>query len=138
VSRARSSRYSGRTGTCDPVLSGRGRAHRAADLVLLDLGLPDIEGLVVLRRLRQVSAVPALVLTARGDERSVVRGLRCGADDYVVKPIRLGELLARMEVVTRRSAARGGSPQQVVRVADVCLRLPVRVRTCAAGCWWSC
>jgi CheY-like chemotaxis protein len=55
-------------------------AHRDADIVLLDLGLPDIDGLELLRR---VSTVPVRVLTARGDERSVVRGLRGGADDYV-------------------------------------------------------
>jgi DNA-binding response OmpR family regulator len=100
--------------------------HRDADLVLLDLGLPDIEGLEVLRKLRRVSVVPVLVLTARGDERSVVRGLRCGADDYVVKPIRLGELLARIEVVTRRAAARGDSLQRTVRVADVCVDFDAR------------
>jgi DNA-binding response OmpR family regulator len=104
-------------------------AHRDADLVLLDLGLPDIEGFDVLRRLRRVSTVPVLVLTARGDERSVVRCLRCGADDYVVKPIRLGELLARMEVVTRRSAARadrGDSGPRITQVSDVRVDLDAR------------
>ncbi|WP_028924697.1 response regulator transcription factor [Pseudonocardia acaciae] len=78
------------------------RTHREADLVLLDLGLPDIDGLDVLRKLRRVSNVPVLVLTARGDERSVVRGLRSGADDYLVKPVGLRELLARVDAVTRR------------------------------------
>ncbi|HEV7907902.1 MAG TPA: response regulator, partial [Pseudonocardiaceae bacterium] len=61
-------------------------AHRDADVMLLDLGLPDEDGLEVLRKLRRVAVVPVLVLTARGDERSVVRGLRIGADDYLVKP----------------------------------------------------
>ncbi|MCZ4608212.1 response regulator, partial [Streptomyces sp. Lzd4kr] len=71
--------------------------HRQADLLLLDLGLPDLDGLEVLRKLRAVSGLPVVVLTARGDERSVVRGLRLGADDYLVKPVRLAELLARIE-----------------------------------------
>ncbi|MGH3692802.1 MAG: response regulator transcription factor [Pseudonocardiaceae bacterium] len=103
--------------------------HRDADLVLLDLGLPGIDGFEVLRRLRRVSEMPVLVLTARGDERSLIRGLRSGADDYVVKPIRLGELLARMEAVARRSVAGGDGgdgPQCVVQVGDVRVDLDAR------------
>lgn len=76
--------------------------HREAEMILLDLGLPDMDGLEVLRKLRQVTQLPVLILTARDDERSVVRGLRLGADDYLVKPIRLIELLARIETVARR------------------------------------
>lgn len=92
-------------------------AHRDNDVVLLDLGLPDEDGLEVLRKLRKVDTQPVLVLTARGDERSVVRGLRLGADDYLVKPVRLAELLARIDNVVRRN--RREEPQQVVRVSDV-------------------
>jgi DNA-binding response OmpR family regulator len=94
--------------------------------VLLDLGLPDLDGLEVLRRLRRVSSVPVLVLTARGDERSVVRGLRGGADDYVVKPVRLRELLARIEAVHRRVPADGQPASPVVQVADVSVDLRAR------------
>jgi DNA-binding response OmpR family regulator len=94
-------------------------AHRDADVVLLDLGLPDQDGLEVLRKLRKIDPVPVLVLTARGDERTVVRGLRLGADDYLVKPVRLAELLARIDAVARRSAARSQEPDDVVRVSDV-------------------
>jgi len=94
-------------------------AHRDADVVLLDLGLPDQDGLEVLRKLRRIDPVPVLVLTARGDERTVVRGLRLGADDYLVKPVRLAELLARIDAVARRSAARAQEPDDVVRVSDV-------------------
>ena len=68
--------------------------HRDLDVVILDLGLPDADGLQVLRQLRAVNDVPVVILTARGDERSVVRGLRGGADDYRVNPARLAELLA--------------------------------------------
>lgn len=78
--------------------------HRNYDAVILDLGLPDGDGLDVLRKLREVSDVPVVVLTARDDERTVVRGLRIGADDYLVKPPRVAELIARLEAVVRRAA----------------------------------
>ncbi|TKV57368.1 response regulator transcription factor [Nakamurella flava] len=81
------------------------RRHGEFDVVLLDLGLPDMDGIDVLRDLRKVSAVPVVIQTARDDERSVVRGLRLGADDYLVKPVRMAELLARIEAVRRRAAA---------------------------------
>ncbi|WP_244297786.1 response regulator transcription factor, partial [Streptomyces griseoflavus] len=104
--------------------------HRSADLLLLDLGLPDIDGLEVLRGLRAVSGVSVLILTARGDERSVVRGLRLGADDYLVKPVRLTELLARIEAVTRRTTARAVTPAapgaRTVRAGDVEVDLDAR------------
>ncbi|CAL9350396.1 MULTISPECIES: response regulator transcription factor [Streptomyces] len=101
--------------------------HRSSDLLLLDLGLPDVDGLEVLRRLRAVSDLSVLVLTARGDERSVVRGLRLGADDYLVKPVRLTELLARIEAVTRRTAAaRAPRTARTVRVGDVEIALDAR------------
>ncbi|MGW0866064.1 MULTISPECIES: response regulator transcription factor [Streptomyces] len=99
--------------------------HRQADLLLLDLGLPDLDGLEVLRKLRAVSPLPVVVLTARGDERSVVRGLRLGADDYLVKPVRLAELLARIEAVTRR-ATPAAPAARTVRVADVEVDLDAR------------
>ncbi|MGK3201971.1 response regulator transcription factor [Amycolatopsis sp. MEPSY49] len=123
-----------------PVTSvGRGadalHRHRDADLVLLDLGLPDLDGLDVLRKIRAVSPVPVIVLTARGDERSVVRGLRLGADDYLTKPVRLAELLARMDAVVRRAVAReapADSAGDVVRVEDVEIDLGAR-RVLVAG-----
>ncbi|PWW62758.1 response regulator transcription factor [Actinokineospora spheciospongiae] len=102
-----------------------------AELVLLDLTLPDGDGLEVLRDLRRASDVPVLVLTARSTERDVVRGLRSGADDYLVKPIRLAELLARIDAVTRRAAARGGVPE-VVEVEDLRVDLAAR-RVSVAG-----
>jgi len=86
--------------------------HRRFGVILLDLGLPDMDGLEVLRKLRQVTDVPILILTARDDERSVVLGLRSGADDYLVKPVKLVELLARIEAVTRRAARAPGNTQR--------------------------
>ncbi|KIC69790.1 response regulator transcription factor [Pseudarthrobacter phenanthrenivorans] len=93
-------------------------SHRDFQVILLDLGLPDMDGLEVLRKLRQVTDVPILILTARDDERSVVLGLRSGADDYLVKPVKLVELLARIEAVTRRAGRQRGTPREDVIVLD--------------------
>ncbi len=78
-----------------------------ADLVLLDLRLPDIDGFTVCRELRARSDVPIIVVTARGEEVDRVVGLELGADDYVVKPFGLRELIARIRAVSRRALARG-------------------------------
>jgi len=75
-------------------------------LVILDLGLPDIDGLAVLREIRRHSSLPVIVLTARDAIEQRVQGLDAGADDYVLKPFDLHELLARMRVVTRRAEGR--------------------------------
>jgi len=75
------------------------------DLVVLDVGLPEMDGWQVLERLRDVSDVPVLVLTAHGQEAEKVRGLRGGADDYLTKPFALDELHARLRAVTRREPA---------------------------------
>ena len=74
------------------------------DLVVLDLGLPDLDGRELLRMLRAVSAVPVIVATARDDEAEIVRVLDAGADDYVVKPFAAGQLEARIRAVLRRAA----------------------------------
>jgi len=73
------------------------------DMVVLDLGLPCMDGLTVLERLRRERDVPVLILTARGESRDKVRGLELGADDYVVKPFDTDEVLARIRVLLRRS-----------------------------------
>jgi two-component system, OmpR family, response regulator RegX3 len=92
------------------VATGEGALEASpADLVLLDLRLPDVDGLDVCRRLRERSRVPIIVLTARGEEADRVVGLELGADDYVVKPYGLRELIARIRAVMRRAASFGGS-----------------------------
>ena len=88
----------------DRVADGAGAlAHEGADLVLLDLHLPDLDGFEVCRRLRTVSSVPIIVVSARGEEIDRVLGLELGADDYVVKPFGLRELVARIRAVARRA-----------------------------------
>jgi two-component system, OmpR family, KDP operon response regulator KdpE len=77
---------------------------RQPDVVIVDLGLPDMDGVVVIRRLREWSAVPVIVLSARGQERDKVTALDAGADDYVSKPFAAGELLARIRVALRHAA----------------------------------
>ena len=89
---------------------GADALHRVkgCDLVLLDLGLPDMDGLDVLRTLRRASAVPVIIMTARDSDGAVVLGLRAGADDYLVKPVRKAVLLARIDAVMRRVRRVGG------------------------------
>jgi DNA-binding response OmpR family regulator len=96
--------------------------------VVLDLGLPDIDGLEVCRKLRQgAPGVPVLVLTARTTEADVVVGLDAGADDYVTKPFRLAELLARLRALLRRSESVAGTPPSgEVRAQDVRVDLDAR------------
>jgi two-component system, OmpR family, response regulator RegX3 len=89
-----------------------------SDLVLLDLRLPDIDGLDVCRSLRERSRVPIIVVTARGEEADRVVGLELGADDYVVKPYGLRELIARIRAVTRRAAA-NGSGREPLRIGGL-------------------
>jgi two-component system response regulator RegX3 len=85
------------------LLLGRAARPSAAeriDLVLLDLGLPDLDGLEVCRQLREASSVPIIVITSRGDESDRVLGLELGADDYLVKPFGFRELVARIRAVS--------------------------------------
>lgn len=77
---------------------------RQPDVVIVDLGLPDMDGIEVIRRLREWTAVPIIVLSARGQERDKVAALDAGADDYVSKPFGAGELLARIRVALRHTA----------------------------------
>ena len=95
------------------------------DLIVLDLGLPNIDGLDVIRALRKVSNVPVVVVTARADEADRVVGLELGADDYIVKPFSPKELVARVRAVLRRfDAARMGA--ELIRAGSIALDLPRR------------
>jgi DNA-binding response OmpR family regulator len=87
--------------------------YEDADLVLLDLELPDLDGLEVCRGIRSASDVPIIAVTARGTEVDRVLGLQAGADDYVVKPYGFRELMARMDAVMRRARPRASAPHVV-------------------------
>ncbi|MDT8999416.1 two-component system response regulator KdpE [Paucibacter sp. APW11] len=108
---------------------------RRPDLVILDLGLPDDDGINYLKDLRAWSGVPVIVLSARSDEADKIAALDAGADDYLTKPFGVGELLARVRVALRRSqsAARSGEPAQTTfRFGDVEVDLAAR-RVLRAG-----
>jgi len=92
------------------------------DLVVLDLGLPTIDGLDVAKTLRRESDVPIIMLTARVDESDRLIGLAVGADDYITKPFSPRELVARVQAVLRRT--RGGSSADVIRVGDLIVDIP--------------
>jgi DNA-binding response OmpR family regulator len=102
---------------------------RRPDLVLLDVMLPDGDGRDVLRQLRQVSRVPVVMLTARGEEMDRVLGLELGADDYVTKPFSAAELVARIRAVFRRAADEPEGGDSVLEVGDVVLDLDKRIVT---------
>jgi two-component system KDP operon response regulator KdpE len=87
-------------------------ATRQPDLVILDLGLPDLDGLEVIRRLREWTSIPIIVLSARGAESDKVAALDAGADDYAAKPFAVGELLARARVALRHAAGSGREPAE--------------------------
>ena len=112
----------------DVLLAGDGRSALQAsredkpDLVVLDLGLPDVSGVEVLRRLRAWSTVPVVVLSARAESAEKVQALDLGADDYVTKPFGMEELLARI----RAAARRAGSDVPVLEAGDLVIDLPAR------------
>ncbi|MDQ1488595.1 MAG: hypothetical protein QOD57_2984 [Actinomycetota bacterium] len=121
-----------RTAGDGPAALERARAL-APDLVVLDLGLPGLDGLDVARQLRRSSRVPVIILTARGDELDRIIGLELGADDYLVKPFSPRELVARVRAVLRRVDERdaAGDDEPIVR-GDVVVD-PARRRVTVVG-----
>jgi two-component system KDP operon response regulator KdpE len=107
-------------------------ADRRPDVVLLDLGLPDLDGIDVLRRIRAFSEVPVIVLTARDDQSEKVRSLDAGADDYVTKPFDTEELLARIRAALRRVPNATATPS-VLRIADLDLEIDLARRLVTQG-----
>ncbi len=104
-----------------PVRAADGKSALEAlgsdtDVVLLDLGLPDIDGIDLCRRIRGRTGVPIIMATARSHVQERIKGLRAGADDFVVKPYNVKELLARIEAVTRRSRALHPESAQQLRI----------------------
>jgi two-component system KDP operon response regulator KdpE len=94
-------------------------ANRRADLVLLDLGLPDMDGVEIVRKIREWSTLPVIVLSARASETDKVAALDAGADDYLTKPFGLGELLARIRVALRHAQAGAQDKGGVFCVANL-------------------
>ena len=97
------------------------------DLMILDLTLPDLDGVEVCRRIREWSQLPIIVLSVRGDDDAKIRAFDEGADDYVTKPFSVPELLARMRVALRHAAIVSDSPDASVRCGDVEIDLASRV-----------
>jgi two-component system, OmpR family, alkaline phosphatase synthesis response regulator PhoP len=110
-----------------PIIAGDGLAalrrarEHAPELIVLDIGLPGIDGLEVCRALRKETQAPIIMVSARGDEIDKVVGLEVGADDYVSKPFSPRELVARVRAVLRRSGVEPVSPAKRRKVGDVCV-----------------
>jgi two-component system, OmpR family, KDP operon response regulator KdpE len=103
-------------------------AARTPDIILLDLGLPDLDGIEFIRRLREWSSVPVIVLSARGLERDKVAALDAGADDYLTKPFGVEELLARLRVALRHGPTAGpGGAASVFVAGDLSVDLASRI-----------
>src|SRR6266446_6897198 len=96
---------------------------RQPDLIILDLGLPDMDGLEVIRRLREWTLVPIIVLSARGQEADKVAALDAGADDYMTKPFGVGELLARMRVALRNWTRAQDPGDTAITIGDLTVDL---------------
>ena len=94
-------------------------ATRQPDLVIVDLGLPDLDGVDVIKKLREWALMPIIVLSARGQERDKITALDAGADDYVSKPFGVGELLARMRVALRHVASEREPDEPTFTVGDL-------------------
>jgi DNA-binding response OmpR family regulator len=105
--------------------------RRRPALIVLDLGLPSLDGLGVIREVRRESAMPIVILTARDDEVDKLVGLELGADDYITKPFSPRELVARVRAVLRRAAG-SGTPSEVLRVGDLEVDVP-RMRVTVGG-----
>src|SRR5712664_4590172 len=99
-------------------------ATRQPALILLDLGLPDLDGLEVTRRLREWATMPIIILSARGRESDKIAALDAGADDYVTKPFGMGELLARLRVAVRRASPAPDEP--VITTGDISVDLAAK------------
>ena len=102
------------------------------DLIVLDLGLPEMDGLDVTRQLRKISNVPIIMLTARAEESDKLVGLELGADDYLTKPFSPKELVARVRVVFRRMDTYREAEAEIVHIADLTLDVP-RMQVTAEG-----
>src|SRR5512143_2734572 len=102
------------------------------DLIVLDLGLPQMDGLDFTREFRKVSSAPIIMLTARVDESDKLVGLELGADDYLTKPFSPKELVARVRVVLRRAEQAAGAGAEIVRAGDLTLDMP-RMKATVAG-----
>lgn len=105
-------------------------SHRP-DVVLLDLGLPDVDGIEVTRRLREWTTIPIIILSARGQDQDKVAALDAGADDYLTKPFSLAELLARIRVAGRRAGERVDKKESVFTLGDLRIDFVSRVVTLA-------
>ena len=102
------------------------------DVIMLDLGLPDLDGIAIIRRVRREATTPILVLSARGQESDKIDALEAGADDYVTKPYAIGEVRARIAALLRRAGGPAGDPSGMLRNGSISLD-PARRLVTVAG-----
>ncbi len=100
--------------------------QNSPDAIILDLGLPDRDGLTLIKDIRQLSHLPIIIVSARGQERGKIDALDAGADDYLTKPFGVGELLARLRVALRRAASTHQPDRGVLTVGDISMNLDSR------------
>jgi two-component system KDP operon response regulator KdpE len=119
----------------EPIRAETGRqalaeiARKPPDAVVLDLGLPDIDGQEVLQKARAFYEGPIIILSARDREIEKIEALDAGADDYVEKPFRVGELLARLRVAMRRQSRQADAPPPIIHAGDLTIDIPRRLVT---------